>query len=619
MAIVKPKLDFSNDKTTLWKNIVSFLLSASDSAMDSIYPFYYINGLETRLGRNSDRMAKDILYFHPDYNILVTQLNVHTSGIDCEASGRVLAGNSTIDTLIADEEKQCLMPKSGSTIPSFQFYLSIIGQIESVLEGEKPDLARKDYPISNITGLSFADWIIAGSQIETGIYPYDNYHYSITPQLIDGIIDGNYRAYSDINLINTHNKNYLEYGLSKTNQAYYNDQIPDKFPLPLDCLGGKPNKTKGQILNEYAKLYQKAYQLVGTECFEKNTTYALRNILMEPFGCYYKRNDTSYYTSESWSDDDEAWVVNTEISQLNGESIDDGSLWDTTEYEELERVSSSLVDGYLQGGRDYHYSFTTYAVDDSNGYRWASHSNTIEYPTELYIKPYVGSFYNPNMFSYGNINNKDAEIYCETKMMIVYWHKISQDSKTGLVLNDAGDGTEVKQKRQKTEVNYETVEGTQTKTYLGEEDKLEATLLHEQSYTLNLSNLVKNHSTLYKEQPTGTLAEGIAVLGVFDGVSNPYGLIKVSGVGAKILQILKNPDDMPDVKYEQPTTVTWENNYEHERGEDRWDYSAGGSFFNGSIEIRTVNKWFQKINNQMIQIFDQQLLDIPNFSFDFNE
>ena len=598
MALIKPKLDFTNMKVTLWHNIVKMFASSTTTGLNSIYPYHYVNQLNSLVPQSR--------YFHPDYVTVDVINNLIKSTYDCEASGKLLGGNSTISTIDADPSKQCLMPASGTTIESFQFYLSIIGQTEAVLSGPRPYLARKNFPISNIVGLDYSRWIACNSSaaIELATKP-------ITPALISGIITSSYYRYADVNLINANNTNYAKVQ-NATGNNFRVDQIPESYPLPLDCLGGKLNKTRAEVLNEYLKLYQKAYQLAESQCYQYKIRQLGNGISINFVGFDYKTNSTTYDLIEVGNQTD-GWVKTYERSTLNGDESFDSTLWDPNEF--INNSGSVNPGAY----RDIRYYFTRTDFDlDWSGIMESSLSSSTTIVQNIYYSPYANA-YNPKLIiNLTGIVNKDIELYCEVHLMVVGWCNISTDSKFQTELNETETGTIQEQKRTITTVNYQNPIGTnQTQDYRGTEEEIKAFLIHDENYMLNATNVIKNNSILYKEA-TGTPAEKFTSLGAFDGETNPYGLIKISGVGLKTEAFLTSiiPSDIPSSAYVKPATVMYELfDFPTERGEDRYSYNSGLVNF----ERRITKTWYQKINGQMIPLTNNSVYDSQNFSFDFSD
>lgn len=622
MALTKSKLDFSNTKVTSWGNMTKILLSHSESSIIStIHPTYYINKMGEIGSFGNLKMARETRFFHPDFDTIDTIENSITSRYKCEASGKVLGGNSTITTINNDETKQCLMPLSGTTIESFQFYLSLIGQSEDDLTNpfitSIPKFARKGYAISNIVGLDYARWMSTRRDgVDVELHPF-----FITTSEITGIIEDRFEMYADYLIINENNLNYAKFQNATAYNNFYADQIPDQYPLPVDFLGGKITKTKSEEMNAYLKLYQKSYQLCESVGYFRrqasfNTAFQVQFYMYED-----KTNSTAYELFERGNEVD-GWFVESEQSWLNGATSMDNTLWNTTEYVTTKSVGS--IDS-LFIDKDIQYTFdrTDQSNGDWNGTRRASNSFDSRILKTLYLRPYDVAYSTKSITNLGNVKNKDIELYCEVQIMIVYWFTTDRDHKFQSVLNEDENGTNQEQKRVETIIEYESPIGTPREaTYAGLEEEISAVLIYDQKHMLNVSNLFKNHIDLHKEPPAGTVDERYALLGNFDGELNPYGLIKIENIDLIIegLYTTDTPVDIPIDTYLKPHTETWQvgevpNIDTNEKGEDRYIYNT----FNNHPELRTITKWYQKINGDMIPLADDFVYDDHNFSFDFSD
>jgi hypothetical protein len=245
-------------------------------------------------------------------------------------------------------------------------------------------------------------------------------------------------------------------------------------------------------------------------------------------------------------------------------------------------------------------------------------SSDSAYPDNVYV-----TLYNRKYDSLANlalIKNTEIELYCEVHVMIVHWVTSSNDGKTQSELNENENGTIQVQERAVETINYEKPIGTpQTKDYIGVEDEIKATVLLDEKYMLNIMNLQKNHKNYYKESPVGTLQEKVIQLGIFNGESNPYGVIKIENCKAKTTALYNSfkPNDIPNVKYQDPLIVSWETGAEpdiitHENGDDTYSFSGSGQ-----TEIRTQCRWFQKVNGDMIPV-DDFVYDNQDYAFDFS-
>lgn len=581
MAIIKTKLDFT-DPINLESNYLKILID-SDYNFDKDFA-------SVRAGELSFRsILQDC--------VLVDASSIVGKTIANRNAAYTLEGGE-INNIIQDNIENNLasdMPQNIRGIAEGCQYIYTVYPDAGIETDEFSVFSRQELLLSDIVGLDANVWLCGFFETYYGTNSEGN-HVWQGEELKDAL--------------NNATKTYAEYYISYYTVNNSPSNIPDQYPLPADFVGGYlPTKTTAEIMNEYLKLYQKT-QVNQQSMMYSNSRLLKTNTQIESrlIGSIYYQNISEYNSSESNSDG--VWQGKTITSELNGDTVSNGSNWDMLTFDGVD-YSSVNEFGIITFNLDSRVH-TVLRETVSNGNVSGSRSNNFSSQTsaieELYFQlpPDINGILN---LQRAVESDGSLQIFAEFHIQVIAEINVTIDSYDAYELNNSSDGVVTVEQRETDDTGFK-----------GIEKNIKGLSVFDEKVKVDIMKLKTTiHTYADKIGYSGpTLEDILSTIGEFNQDTNPFGYIKGTGISNKIQNSFINfiPADVVVDPQENPASIisytTSSGQTDVDTGLDQFDFTIIGS-----LHHKTAVNFYQIIDGLEIPIISG-FLSKREKSFDYS-
>ena len=579
MAIVKPKLDFTNP-INQDLNYLKILIGYADSV--------HVDLITANIG--------SLRFNAVDNNCILLGSSISTKSSSHLADVYIAMGSGTTQDFtqeLIDKEADDFPENVNGSGGGCQYIYSQYDNIITDTEGTFWTL--KGLKLSEISGIDPDEWLSA-------IFGNTFYAQAV------GVVRPDITAITGsatVSQINDLNQSFAEYRIQFNSANGNPDNIEDQYPMPASFLGGHlGSKTTAELMNEYLKLHQKA-QLNHVDLMKRNAiNFQKPQITVKILGSLSVQNFTSYESSQSGNNVDD-WGTITEESTLNGDTVSTDENWDRLTYAEPTENNgmpfSSSIDTLLIQNK-----VTTGAT--WTGTRTKDYSSFRNFSDEIYMQLPV-DINNILLLSGAIDSDEDSVIFAEFHIQAVLEIDCGKDSYQKYELNQAEDGVDTVEQRVVETVGWK-----------GQEERIKAVTLYNEKLKIDIMKLRQNIINHYDIiNTTGNIDTILDDLGVFNPDTNPFGYFTATGCASKAKQIFDSLEPpIKDDTADEPDIVSFTiGGQDHEDGRDFFDYSANKQSFTGELKIHTCVNFSQVVDGSEVPMLNNFLSKVEK-SFDYS-